>query len=401
MKNTSHHPYAELPSHQASGGHGSPGSSDAPPGSSDHPIAIKSSHELLSAVPYLLGYTPTSALAVVCIREGGSLGVVAALSFAEIAVSDASADDAAPSDGAGSDDPPSPAVAQVRDVIVNAARTDQARYAFVVAYEDTDTLSPTAVAMVNAVGEGLTGIDVECQSWHIGPERFRALDCQDDGCCPSRGWSNALLAATRCTTQFVVAGVAPAASRDEALAIAPVPETRRVLGARAASRMATEYHKAVDEGQVEAWRKRLFDEWLKVVRVDPHSDTLSPARYGRLAQALHDVTLRDEVLTWCFPEVEGLSDMDKLLTPGSVSPPNHAELRRYLSVMEAIAEHVPVRRRAPALTLCAVLAWWAGRGGRANERLSEARAVDPSYTLAALWSQVMAAGVPPSWVSQG
>ena len=67
-------------------------------------------------------------------------------------------------------------------------------------------------------------------------------------------------------------------------------------------------------------------------------------------------------------------------------------------VLEQVVAHGRRDHQAPALTLLALLAWWAGEGARANLLLERALHDDPQHTLALLLAQAVTAGVAPGWV---
>jgi hypothetical protein len=95
----------------------------------------------------------------------------------------------------------------------------------------------------------------------------------------------------------------------------------------------------------------------------------------RIALGLHDVAMRDEVVTWA------LDDGDALL-----------------ALAEQVARRVGPPDDAPVCTLLAWVAYSRGDGARANVALDRALASDPSYSLAVLLQSALDAAVPPEAV---
>lgn len=92
-------------------------------------------------------------------------------------------------------------------------------------------------------------------------------------------------------------------------------------------------------------------------RLLPHP----PAEAARLALALHDVLVRDEVATWSLDDAE-----------------------RLLALLHQLARQTPPPWDAPVCTLLAWTAYASGDGSTANVALERALATDPDYSLALL-----------------
>lgn len=169
------------------------------------------------------------------------------------------------------------------------------------------------------------------------------------------------------------------------------------------------------------WGAESLDLWRAAVRRAARAEhgasvVPSPVDLGKIGAALADTPVRDAVLLSLAPgadetalrtarrEVDDDTDaatgsvMARIVDPEQGEPPDEDRTRAARSVLEAVATHVPRSRRAPALLLLALIAWWHGDGGLAAERVSDALAVDPDYRLAVLLRGAIAGGVPPGWV---
>lgn len=125
---------------------------------------------------------------------------------------------------------------------------------------------------------------------------------------------------------------------------------------------------ALDDEQL---RGHLIDE----VCVRLGHDDWSNEDVAMTARALTDVRLRDCVL-W-------------KLSSESIDPAIAARLR-------LLVRWVPLGKRAPIATVCAIYAWMLGDGARANISLTLALEDDPDYELGRLLAMALTNAVPPS-----
>jgi hypothetical protein len=354
-------------------------------------MRVRGARELLSAVPYALGYRPTDCVVVVCVRDDGTVGLVARAGLDDLA-------------GAWR-------LVTVADLLARRVRDDGARVAFVVGYAGgaTGPGSPVVDA-VDAFADAVGALVPACERWVVGERTYRSLDCTDPTCCPPGGAPVAELESTAVRARLVVEGWVPAASRDELYRLRRAPGAARGLAGKAARR----WERAGAGDDRRSWRGASYDAWVGAVRTG--ADALGPAALGRLAAALADVPVRDAVLLWCVPGHEdaarrtargeadpGLEDATAAAIASVVDAeravaPDADRTARAVTVLEAVAAHAPRRLAAPALTLLAFLAWWSGDGGRAGHRLEAALAAEPGHRLARLLDAALRAGLPPGWL---
>jgi hypothetical protein len=353
-------------------------------------MRVRGARELLSAVPYALGYRPAACVVVVCVRDDGAMGLVARAGLDDLA-------DVARR-------------AAVADLLAHRAHEDGARVAFVVGYA-SDTGPASAVVGAVETLAGAVGVLVPgCERWVVGDRTYRSLDCADPACCPPGGAPVDELESTAVRARLVVDGWSPAASRDDLYRLGRAPAAARGLAGKAARR----WERGATGDDRLAWRGASYDAWVGAARAG--ADAVGPAALGRLAAALADVPVRDAVLLWCVPGHEDAArrtasgdagrDLEdataaaiaSVVDAASAAAPDAERTAVAVAVLEAVAAHAPRRLVAPVLTLLAFLAWWSGDGGRAVYRLDAALAAEPGHRLARLLDAALRAGLPPGWL---
>ncbi|MGF0117064.1 DUF4192 family protein [Promicromonospora sp. Marseille-Q5078] len=406
----------------------------------DPPVVLRSSRDLLAAVPYLLGFRPRECCVVVCVTDQGQVGLVARTPLDDHA--------ARGPDGADLD----------ARTVARAAGRVAARLALVVLYtaRPDAEVGPCAAAVGEAFDEVLGGA-VDVESWLVSPHGYRGLDCRDGACCPPGGRPVGELEHGELGAAFVVAGRAIAGSEEEAHRIVRAPAAVRDRAAKAAARADRARAETQADGRdgrdgrdrsdgggaaLGRWRAEAYATWCDLVReaaielracapgVDP---SLPPARLGRLAAALADVPVRDAVLLSLVPDAREAADatvglgrgrsgadpgaagvgcgpagdveaataraIARVVDPRVGVPPDAATAAAARLVLEQVVGAAPFRWHAPPLALLGFLAWWRGEGWLAARRVREAVAQDPEHRLAGLLAGVLRAAVPPGWVS--
>lgn len=90
--------------------------------------------------------------------------------------------------------------------------------------------------------------------------------------------------------------------------------------------------------------------------------------------------------------------LDVLLEPEHAEEPREDVASAARAVLEAVVAHGRTGRQAPACTLLALLAWWAGDAIRARLLVDRALAEDPSHRLAELLDRALGVGLAPGWL---
>lgn len=373
-------------------------------------IRLRSTRDVLAAIPYLLGYRPAECAVVVGVTGEGRLGPVAHVTLADLPVVGA---------------------AGVHMVARRAAQTGAKRAVVGIYTRAGDSLD----AVRDVVGPLLTALEIaldDVETWHLTDDGYRGLDCTDPACCPPGGHPRAQLETSAVSAAFVVAGSSVAPTAAAAVAIPRAPSAARDLAGRAARRheRATEAttvdgaagRARADDGCAiwrDAFRHAMTE--LELSGTDdgwaPPRLSLPPATLGRLAAALADTSVRDAILVSVVAqagrdrgahgsapasgldiELEAAEACARLIDPASAVAPDTFATSAARAVLEAVVAHVPRRLQAAPLTLLGLVAWWCGQGALAGARVREALATDRDYRLAILLGDILAAAIPPGWV---
>jgi hypothetical protein len=327
-------------------------------------LRLTSPAQILTAVPYLLGFSPARSVVVMCLRDK-QVGLTMRLDI---------------------DTPPR----ELRETVVERLRADGANKAVIVLFDPDETgdsfdpggsVDPGASAdpadtgtrpghriarpLIRAVRRaGLTVVDAIVV--HRG--RFWSYLCDEPRCCPPEGRplptagqpDHSLVAST-----FVAMGAAPMASR-EAL--------HASIGAAAPERQAQLW--PAFERALEAPAADPIDRWWEVVqryREVPPRAPLPDDEAAQLVVSLGDVLIRDEVISW---------------TAGD-------EISGVLAVLRELAPMAPPPFDTQVLASLAWSAYSFGDGALASAALNRALDSDPMHNLSRLLEVALTNGVDP------
>jgi hypothetical protein len=344
-------------------------------------IVVSEPRDLVALVPYRLGFVPSNSLALVALREPGSvIGLVLRVDLADVVAGGEHA--ARQLGGYLLDDGAVRAVG----VLYDTAR-HRGVPGWLARFED-------ALARL--------GVDlVDC--WQVDDERFRSLACTGAACCPPEGWPLSELQGATVSAEMVALGLNPAASREARMPdLTPAAEgPRRRVAARV---------RRAGEPQGPAERARCLHAWLRVL-ADP-----AVAEERDLAAALtglHDPLVRDAVVLTCTPggrtaahELvltggKGAGEaLDALFDQGAgpVPTPDRALLSRAAAALAVLARHARGDRRADPLAVMAWAAWWEGDGAAGLDLADLALDSRADHSLARLVREALRVGTPPGWV---
>lgn len=339
--------------------------------------------DLIAALPSLLGYTPRESVVVVAIGAVDELVAVLRVDRTELLREDRAA-------GVG------------RSIAAQLVRAG-ARLAVMISYTEEDVrLSCPAI---DALRPALEGAVEEAEGWAIRDGRFFAPGCARESCCPAEG------------------RVVPAAPHDIGLRprvrtgshgdLAAAPDAAYHADEAARRRVARAGDRWWDrrEGDPHAWREEAFRSWCAAV--EGIADDAIPAdpEAGRLVASLQDRRVRDAVLVSLLPGwgelaplvLAGSADeqvaraLGVLLSPGEGCPPERDTVEPVWDLCGSLIARARANRRAPMLTLCAVIAWWEGDESSCRALLNRAHASEPGYRLAGLLECTVLAGIDPGW----
>ena len=223
----------------------------------------------------------------------------------------------------------------------------------------------------------------------ITREFYRSYLCGNVDCCPQAGHPLRDVETSQAAAAFIVRGRIVAA--DSAALVADVTPA-------AGADMAGAAHLAEGRFSPES-PQAAFADWRRQLVSDPPVESRWAATFG---QQLSDSRLRDAVLvslTSPLPE-----SADAVLAGGEPAgaldgPPDPARLEPGRVLLAAAARLAPPGSRADALACLAWLSWYQGGGVRSRLLAELAIADQPEHRLATLVDQLLAAGMPPPWVT--
>jgi len=358
-------------------------------------IRVGEPRELLAYIPYRLGFRPSESLVVTSIRAPrGRVGLVVRVDLDAVVGASAQATVRSLASHLWRDG----AEQVVAVVYVARARTQEGRW------------RPEVERAAALVGAGLEERVGPTVVWVVDEERYYCFDCGDPACCPREGWPVSDLESTQVSAQMVYAGARFAEHRGE-LAEVPLVDSRPRYNARRVSRRWRErLARAAGPGERLAWRLASFDAWAEAVELVRRGGRPGTSLIGKIDAALADTLVRDAVVMSCTTGPSearrALADpagservgaaFDRLFRAGAV-PPAPGELEAARTVLREVVAHAPGGAHAPAQSVLALLAWWAGEGAAASCWVERALRSDPAYRLARLVETALELGSAPGW----
>jgi hypothetical protein len=312
---------------------------------------LTSAHDLITAIPFLIGFHPTDSIVLISVKAG-AIGVAMRI------------------------DLPATINSDEIDLLAHHFIRDEAEAALLVAYmpegrNDGDSL-------LISLGAGLirNGIEIH-ESLLISGGRYRSIICRDASCCPPAGKALPAIEDSAIAAEHVVAGI-PMPYGDiseliDSIAADPISVTK--------GWSATVDNFTIDEDspEVSALRRDgvesmelLLDEFR--IGRGPTDEMLVARVIGRMS----DVQVRDYAM--------GVHQEDTY--------------DLYFTMWRELLRLSPVGAVAPIACIVAAMAYENGDGALAQRALDRAIADDPSYPLAALLRRVFNAGWPPQSFAQ-
>lgn len=310
---------------------------DATSRRSEPVVRLSGPGELAAALPVLVGFVPRESLVLVCL-DGLRVGLTVRCDLPDPALEDALVDD-----------------------LVRRVRLSGAERTYVAVCTDEAGPAPRSrlVARLHELPAALLDVLL------VRDGRWRSLLCRDDACCPPGGLPlpEQAPALTLVRAQAALQGRAVLPDR-AALVTALQPPVLPSEGLAALRQAEDRLSQEVADAGRAACRRRL----VQALRRALHTGRGTP----ELALALHDVMVRDEVLTWVLRREE-----------------------RLYSLLLDLARTTPAPYDAPACTCLAWVAYQRGDGAAAQVALDRALATDAEYGLARLLQQALDGQVRP------
>jgi len=366
-------------------------------------IRLRGPADIITVLPYHLGYRPAESLVVVCLMRN-RIGVVGRIDLP----------------------PPDVDPDLVAVELLPIVRRERPDAVVLVGFESTHgQAEPASVAMRDAIESA--GIRV-VERLVVRDGRWWSLDCDRD-CCPAEGEPVQTDDEVPAVSDYIVRGRRPAGSRADLaarLAHRPEPEQDRRCAAFV-NDLATARR---SRSALQRRRRRMLQDWARILDLTPSGPDAVAAPPPRDDEAwawavvsLLDVAVRDLLIAWLCPGTLDLEVFpaslrrlaESVLPPRSLRPARDARDARDASdarsapvaedavedtVEDVVGEGLVDRlamvcRAAPPelspgpLTVLAHVVWWQGDGALARTALDQALAVDPDYRLAALLERMV------------
>ena len=312
---------------------------------------LTSAHDLITAVPFLIGFHPTNSLVLIAVKDE-SIGLAMRIDLPARLDSDAI------------------------DLLAHHLIRDEARAALLVAYmpdtrEDGDSL-------LISLGAGLmrSGIHIQ-ESIVVQGGRYRSIICRDRTCCPPAGKAMPEIENSEIAAEHVIAGI-------------PMP-----------------YSDIADLVETIAAEESSFNlSWTDEVsafRIDEDAEELTELR--RDGVETMDLLLDEYRM--------GKGPSDRILVARMIGRMSDVQVRDYamgvhnedtydlyFTMWRELLRLAPRGYVAPIACIVAAMAYENGDGALAQKALDRAFSDDEQYPLAGLLRRVFNAGWPPHSFSQ-
>lgn len=350
----------------------------------NRPIRVGTVPDLISGVPFDLGFTPRESIVVAALSARGRLLVTMR----------AGIDDLTSRMGG-------PIAAQIAAALSKAGTAS----ALAIAYTDAEPVAGGQVDnLARAAWRRLDDVlPVEMASTMVA-QVGRASFAELTGTTLGEVRSVSELASSVLAAQHVAAGNAPVESREELGALPEVSAGALDAAREGAAELARSWARTTP-GDLEAWYAHERDLWRDVLAAGGTAD-VDARTWGRLAETLQYGRMRDEVLALVVEKATGrfmgetylerVTFSSDLMHDPAGPRPDPAELATCDKVLRTVAAH-SAPGNASALTLAAMGQWWSGTGVGAGVLLDQALAVDPSNQRALLLKEALSKSVAPGW----
>ena len=312
---------------------------------------LTSAHDLITAVPFLIGFHPTNSLVLIAVKDG-AIGLAMRI------------------------DLPSHIDSDEIDLLAHHFIRDQAQAALLVAYMPQERSDGDSLLISLGAGLIRNGIEIQ-ESLLITGGRYRSIICRDGTCCPAAGKALPSIEDSAIAAEHVVAGI-------------PMPYG--------------DISELIDS--ISADSQSLSTEWISDVSgylVDEDSPEIVPLRRDGVEAML---LLLDEFRIGRGPTDQRLvarvigrmSDVQVRDYAMGVHQEDNYDL--YFAMWRELLRLSPVGSVAPIACIVAAMAYENGDGALAQRALDRAISDNASYPLAALLRRVFNAGWPAQSFAQ-
>lgn len=314
---------------------------------------LTSPHDLLAAIPFLIGYHPTDSLVIVSLKEE-CVGMAMRVDYPNI-------DDAH--------------ATEAFDALVFHLLREGAQGALVVAYVPDGR--DDGLEILENISTALARAEIPIrESLLIAGGRWRSVLCGDQDCCPAQGNELPEIESSRVAVEQVADGRPMPYGNREGMAdsIASLPLADDARFAKQVARHRIEAESDEIQKAQRAGALAVLDLASRFIagsmgRDIPGDQELSAIVLGSIS----DIQVRDFAL--------GSHDDESIEV--------------YWAMWRYLVRIAPSGYVAPVASLLAALSYEKGEGALAQRSLDRALCDDPSYSLAGLLRRVFSAGWPP------
>ena len=307
---------------------------------------LTSPHDLLAAIPFLIGYHPQDSLVLVALKDE-AVGMAMRV------------------------DMPVGVSAEGYDLLASHFLRDGADGAFIVAYVGAGAVDPENVLINTSAALVRAGIDIK-ESLIVSNNRFRSMICSDLTCCPPEGSAIPDLGSSRIAAEHVIAGH-------------PMP-FENVDGLVQSIAAVASSFESVWADEVQAFWVSSDSEEIQELQRDGATaiiDLVGEYREGRGAE---DRELAARV-------IGRLSDIQ--VRDFALGSHTDESADYYWAMWRDLLRIAPRGFVAPIACLFAAMAYERGEGALAHKGLDRGLGDDDQYSLAHLLRRVFTAGWPP------
>jgi hypothetical protein len=355
-------------------------------------IHLSGSADVLTVLPYQLGFHPRDCLVAVSLH-GTRLGLVQRIDL-----------------------PPPEHVVDAVAAMISPLRQDNPGAVLLIGFEERDGDSRAMLDEMKGACRA-DGVEV-ADRMVVRGGRWFSPDCHRR-CCPPEGVELPDPSEVPAVAEFVGREICPLP--DRASLVERLEPISPLLG-RAVSALADEWLalrlEATDagEGELDECRASELEVWSMVLSDDDNAKPIQalPSKdLAVLAVSLTDVDLRDGLIAWLCPgtmprELIGprlLVLLSRALPDPLWLDPDIGDVQQVIGLqrierrLSELCAALPDAWAVSALTVLASFAWWRGDGALTRIALDRALRVDPHYRLARLLEQMVDLAIRPERAS--
>ena len=307
---------------------------------------LTSPHDLLAAIPFLIGYHPHNSLVMVSLKDD-AVGMAMRI------------------------DLPSEIAQEGYDLLVSHLVREEAEAALIVAYAEESSADPENVLINISAALVRAGIDIK-ESLIVRNNRFRSMLCSDLTCCPPEGSQVPDLDSSRIAAEHVIAGH-------------PMPFENVDGLVQSIAAVRTSFETGWQDEVQEFWVSSDTEE-IRDLQRDGATAIIDLAGEYRQSRGAED----RELVARVIGRMSDIQVRDFALGSHSEETADF-----YWAMWRDLLRIAPRGFVAPIACLFAAMAYERGEGALAHKALDRALHDDDQYSLALLLRRVFTAGWPP------